>query len=194
MDMCAALLGLIVLSPLFLLLYVVGLKQFGRPVLFTQVRPGRNSKLFTMYKFRTMRNAIGSDGLPLPDADRLTRYGRILRATSLDELPELWNVLIGDMSVVGPRPLLEAYLPLYSPEQAKRHLVRPGLTGLAQVSGRNALTWEEKFAFDVKYVESMSLRMDVEIFVKTFKSVLKRQGISASDSATMSAFEGSASA
>ncbi len=141
-----------------------------------------------------MRNAIGSDGLPLPDADRLTRYGRILRATSLDELPELWNVLIGDMSVVGPRPLLEAYLPLYSPEQAKRHLVRPGLTGLAQVSGRNALTWEEKFAFDVKYVESMSLRMDVEIFVKTFKSVLKRQGISASDSATMSAFEGSASA
>ena len=141
-----------------------------------------------------MRNAIGSDGLPLPDADRLTRYGRILRATSLDELPELWNVLIGDMSVVGPRPLLEAYLPLYSPEQAKRHLVRPGLTGLAQVSGRNALTWEEKFAFDVKYVESMSLRMDVGVIVKTFKAVLKRQGISASDNATMSAFEGSASA
>jgi len=163
----------------------------GRPVLYRQRRPGKAGRLFVMRKFRTMRH----ESYPgEPDADRLNGVGRFLRATSLDELPELWNVLVGDMSLVGPRPLLEQYLPLYSEEQARRHEVRPGITGLAQVSGRNALSWEEKFAYDVRYVDELSWRTDFDILVRTVSAVLKREGISADGHVTMRPFTGSATA
>lgn len=159
----------------------------GRPVIFSQRRPGKDGRVFTMRKFRTMRvEAYPGE----PDADRLNEVGRFLRATSLDELPELWNVLVGDMSLVGPRPLLESYLPLYSAEQARRHEVRPGVTGLAQVSGRNALSWAEKFDLDVRYVGTMSLALDVKILIKTVQQVLRRSGISADGHVTMAPFAG----
>jgi lipopolysaccharide/colanic/teichoic acid biosynthesis glycosyltransferase len=159
--------------------------KLGSPVLFAQVRPGLHGRPFTMIKFRTMSDARDARGELLPDADRLTRFGRVLRATSLDELPELWNVVTGDMSLVGPRPLLMEYLPHYSPDQARRHAVRPGITGWAQVNGRNAISWEEKFALDVWYVDNHSLLLDMRILWRTLVSVLRRHGISADGEATM---------
>lgn len=167
--------------------------KLGSPVLFVQERPGLNGRPFRLVKFRTMRDARGSDGQPLPDAERLIGFGRILRSTSLDELPEFWNVLKGDMSLVGPRPLLMDYLPLYSPGQARRHEVRPGITGWAQVNGRNALTWEQKLSHDVWYVDNQSLWLDIRILVRTLLSVLSGHGISAEGHATMPPFTGSAS-
>ena len=165
----------------------------GSPVLFRQTRPGRDGKPFEMIKFRTMRDAIDTDGRPLPDAERLTKLGRFLRSSSLDELPELWNVLKGEMSLVGPRPLLMEYLPLYSPKQARRHEVRPGVTGWAQVNGRNAISWDEKFALDVWYVDNRSLWLDMKIIWLTIRKVIKREGISAAGEATMSKFTGNGS-
>ncbi len=165
--------------------------SMGRPVLFRQVRPGRHGKPFTLVKFRTMRNALDAAGTPLPDADRLTGVGRFLRKTSLDELPQLWNVLAGQMSLVGPRPLLMEYLPLYSPRQAKRHEVRPGITGWAQVKGRNLLSWEERFELDVWYVEHWSVGLDVKIAAMTFAQVFRGTGVSPQGQATMPKFTGS---
>ena len=162
-DFIAAALGLILLFPIFLVVFILLRRFMGSPALFTQMRPGRHGIPFRIIKFRTMRDAFDVSGNPLPDADRLTRLGRFLRATSLDELPELWNVLRGEMSLVGPRPLLMEYLPLYSPQQARRHEVRPGITGWAQVNGRNALGWEEKFSLDLWYVENQSLGLDLKI-------------------------------
>ena len=165
--------------------------KLGSPVFFRQLRPGMNGKPFEMVKFRTMTDERGADGELLPDAVRLTPFGRFLRASSLDELPELWNVLKGDMSLVGPRPLLMEYLPLYSPEQARRHEVRPGVTGWAQVNGRNALSWEDKFRLDLWYVNNQSLSLDIRILWLTIRKVLVREGISAAGEATMSKFTGS---
>lgn len=176
--------------PLLLLACLVRYK-LGGPILFHQTRPGLHGQPFDMIKFRSMTDARGADGEPLPDRDRLTSFGKLLRATSLDELPELWNVLTGDMSLVGPRPLLMDYLPLYSPEQARRHEVRPGITGWAQVNGRNALTWEEKFRLDVWYVDHQSIWLDIKILWLTVRSVLSREGIHASGEATMQKFSGS---
>lgn len=167
------------------------LVQYRGNVLFRQLRPGRHGALFTLYKLRTMTSARDTHGQLLPDAARLPRLGRWLRATSLDELPQLWNVVRGDLSLVGPRPLLPQYLPLYSPEQARRHLVRPGITGWAQVNGRNVLSWEQKFRYDVWYVDHCSLGLDVKILLRTFGRVLGRQGISAPGHATTEAFRGS---
>jgi lipopolysaccharide/colanic/teichoic acid biosynthesis glycosyltransferase len=190
-DLTLASLGLLVLAiPMALLALLVRLK-LGTPVLFRQVRPGLHGKPFMMLKFRTMTDARGLDGALLPDAERLTPFGRWLRATSLDELPELWNVLKGDMSLVGPRPLLMEYLPLYTPEQARRHEVRPGITGWAQVNGRNALSWEEKFKLDVWYVDNRSLWLDIKILWLTVRKVFAREGISAAGEATMPRFTGS---
>tara|TARA_R110001592_G_scaffold63566_2_gene194755 strand:+ start:9679 stop:10179 length:501 start_codon:yes stop_codon:yes gene_type:complete len=162
----------------------------GSPVLFRQVRPGRDGKPFYMIKFRTMKDALDAEGNPLPDSERLTAFGQFLRSSSLDELPELWNVLKGDMSLVGPRPLLMEYLPLYSLEQYRRHEVRPGVTGWAQVNGRNTLGWEDKFALDVWYVDNRSLWLDIKILFLTVKKVVVRDGISAEGEATMSKFAG----
>jgi sugar transferase EpsL len=162
----------------------------GRPLLFRQPRVGRGGRIFELVKFRTMRDAIGRDGRPLPDGERLTRIGRALRASSLDELPQLISVLRGEMSLVGPRPLLVEYLPRYSPEQARRHEVQPGITGLAQVAGRNALSWPEKFKLDVYYVDHQSLALDLTILARTLAAVLKRSGISAAGEATMPPFLG----
>lgn len=164
--------------------------SLGRPVFFVQTRPGLNGAPFDMVKFRTMRDARGADGKPLPDGERLTRFGRFLRRTSLDELPEFWNVLKGEMSIVGPRPLLMGYLPHYSPEQARRHEVRPGITGWAQVNGRNALTWKQKFAYDVWYVDNRSLRLDIRILGMTVIGILRGRGVSAPGHATMPPFRG----
>ena len=191
-DILASAALLILLSPVMALVAISVLADVGRPVLFRQRRPGLNGRPFEILKFRTMRNAVLADGTALPDGERLTAFGRWLRATSLDELPELWNVLRGDMSLVGPRPLLMHYLPLYSPEQMRRHDVRPGLTGWAQVNGRNALSWEEKFRHDVWYVDHQSPALDLRILFMTAKSVLSRHGISHEDSATMPEFTGSA--
>lgn len=166
-------------------------KKLGSPVLFRQVRPGRGGKPFEMVKFRTMRDAVDADGTLLADSERMTPFGSFLRASSLDELPELWNVLKGDMSLVGPRPLLMEYLPLYSPEQNRRHDVRPGVTGWAQVNGRNALSWDEKFKLDVWYVDNQSLRLDLKVIFLTVKKVVVKEGISADGEATMSKFTGS---
>ena len=189
-DLVAALLGLLVLAlPLVLLAWLVR-RKLGSPVLFTQVRPGVHGKPFLMVKFRTMTDERDASGALLPDAKRLTPFGRFLRASSLDELPELWNVLRGEMSLVGPRPLLMEYLPLYSPEQARRHEVRPGITGWAQVNGRNAISWADKFALDVWYVDHRSLWLDVRILWLTVRKVLVRDGISAAGEATMPKFEG----
>lgn len=165
----------------------------GHPILFTQTRPGRHGKPFRMIKFRTMTDVRDADGRLLPDASRLTRFGQFLRATSLDELPELWNVLKGEMSLVGPRPLLMEYLELYTPDQARRHDVRPGITGWAQVNGRNALSWEDKFRLDVWYVENQSLWLDLKILFLTVWKVLSREGVAAEGQATMSRFEGTKS-
>ena len=189
-DFLAAVLGLIVLSPL--LLVVAGLIRWrmGAPVLFRQVRPGYRGKPFAMYKFRTMREAYDQAGEPLPDAERLTALGRFLRKTSLDELPELWNVVKGDMSLVGPRPLLMEYLARYTPEQARRHDVTPGITGWAQVNGRNALSWEDKFAYDVWYVNNWSLWLDLRTLLATIAALLRREGISQPGEATMREFLG----
>lgn len=180
------------LLPFIFLTYLVR-RKLGSPVLFTQVRPGLHGAPFKMMKFRSMTSERGSDGELLPDAKRITAFGRWLRTTSLDELPELWNVLKGEMSLVGPRPLLEQYLSLYSPEQARRHEVRPGITGWAQVNGRNAISWEDKFKLDVWYVDNRSMWLDIKILWLTVKKVLVRDGICAEGEATMSAFKGSKS-
>ena len=189
-DIVVALAALVLLSPLVLGLAVLVRSRLGSPVLFSQVRPGLQGQAFRMYKFRTMLVADGPDGKPLPDAQRLTTFGRFLRASSLDELPELWNVLRGDMSLVGPRPLLMEYLPLYSARQARRHEVRPGITGWAQVNGRNALSWDEKFELDVWYVDNRTFWLDIGILWKTLMTVMKRDGISNEGHATMPPFAG----
>jgi lipopolysaccharide/colanic/teichoic acid biosynthesis glycosyltransferase len=192
-DLFAALLALVLLAPV---LAVVGWqirRKLGSPVLFRQVRPGLRGRPFEMVKFRTMRDALDAHGKPLPDSERMTPFGNFLRSVSLDELPEVWNVLKGDMSLVGPRPLLMEYLPLYSPEQARRHEVRPGVTGWAQINGRNALSWEDKFKLDVWYVDHQSLWLDLKILVLTVKKVFVREGISAAGEATMPRFMGSKS-
>jgi lipopolysaccharide/colanic/teichoic acid biosynthesis glycosyltransferase len=189
-DVIVSGLGLILLSPLILFLAVMVRVLLGSPVLFRQVRPGLGGETFEMIKFRTMRDTRNAQGELLSDSDRLTRFGRFLRSTSLDELPELWNVLRGDMSLVGPRPLLVEYLPLYSPWQARRQEVLPGVTGLAQVKGRNALSWEDKFNLDVWYVDNKSFRLDSAILWWTLGSVFRREGVSATNSATMPPFEG----
>lgn len=181
---------IIVLSPLFLVLLGAVYWKMGRPVIFTQLRPGLNGRPFKMYKFRTMTEERDSEGNLLPDEERLTPLGRFLRETSLDELPELFNVLKGDMSLVGPRPLLMQYLDRYAPEQARRHEVKPGITGWAQINGRNAITWEEKFVLDVWYVDNWSLWLDMKILAMTVVKVLKREGISAAGEATMPEFMG----
>jgi sugar transferase EpsL len=189
-DAAAAAAALAVLSPVLAGVALgVGWK-LGCPVLFRQTRPGLHGRPFEMVKFRTMTDARDANGHPLPDAERLPAFGRFLRSTSLDELPELWNVLRGDMSLVGPRPLLMEYLPLYTPEQARRQEVRPGITGWAQVNGRNALSWEEKFALDVWYIDNRSLWLDLRILAATVRQVLRRDGISAAGEATMPAFTG----
>lgn len=182
--------GLVVLSPLLLGIGVALRITTGSPVLFRQVRPGRLGKLFTMYKFRTMSNAHDTTGELLPDAQRLTRTGRFIRSTSLDELPELFNVLKGDMSLVGPRPLLPEYLPLYTAEQARRHEAKPGITGWAQVNGRNAISWEEKFRLDVWYVEHQSIPLDIKILFMTLTKIFRREGISQGTHATAERFRG----
>lgn len=189
-DFVAAAFALLVFSiPILLLVFLIR-KKLGGPVIFRQKRPGLNGQVFEMIKFRTMTDERGADGELLPDAQRLTPFGRFLRSSSLDELPELWNVLKGDMSLVGPRPLLVEYLPLYTLDQARRHNVRPGVTGWAQVNGRNAISWEEKFKLDVWYVDNQSLRLDLRILWRTLKKVLVREGISASGEATMTRFTG----
>lgn len=182
---------LLLLAPVIVLLALQVGSKLGTPVIFRQTRPGRHGKPFRMVKFRTMTDARGPDGKLLPDAVRLTPFGRWLRSSSLDELPELWNVLKGEMSLVGPRPLLMEYLPLYTAEQARRHEVRPGITGWAQVNGRNALSWEEKFRLDVWYVDNRSLWLDIRILWLTLRKVLLREGISAAGEATMPKFTGS---
>lgn len=189
-DAVASVVALIVLSPLLLAVAALVRLFLGSPVLFRQERPGLHGRPFMLVKFRTMTDAADAGGLPLPDADRLTRFGKFLRSTSLDELPELWNVLKGDMSLVGPRPLLMEYLPLYSPRQSRRHEVKPGLTGWAQVNGRNAITWEEKFKLDVWYVDNWSLWLDIKIIAMTIWKILKREGISQPGQATMEEFKG----
>lgn len=191
MDLTIAVPALVILAPLLLLLALLVRRRLGRPVLFVQERPGCHGVPFRLRKFRTMTDARDGDGRMLADADRLPPFGQMLRATSLDELPELLNVLSGEMSLVGPRPLLTEYLPLYSPEQARRHEMKPGITGWAQISGRNALTWEEKFALDVWYVDHWSPWLDLKILARTVWSVLRREGISADGHATMPAFKGS---
>jgi lipopolysaccharide/colanic/teichoic acid biosynthesis glycosyltransferase len=188
MDVIGSTAGLVLSAPVQLVTAGVVLVVHGRPVLFRQERPGRDGVVFELVKFRTMRHP---DATHVTDADRLTPVGRFLRSTSLDELPTLWNVLKGDMSIVGPRPLLVEYLPRYSTDQARRHEVRPGVTGLAQVSGRNGLSWEDKFALDVEYVDNRSLKLDLVILLRTVRSVVGRQGISGEGEATMSAFMGS---
>lgn len=189
-DICASLCALILLSPVMAIVAWKIRKKLGSPVLFRQVRPGRDGKPFEMIKFRTMRDAVDSEGHPLADSERMTPFGSFLRSSSLDELPELWNVLKGDMSLVGPRPLLMEYLPLYSQEQSRRHEVRPGVTGWAQVNGRNALSWDEKFRLDVWYVDNQTLLLDLKILFMTVKKVVVKEGISAEGNVTMSKFTG----
>lgn len=190
LDIVLAFLALALLCIPILVLTLVVRKKLGAPAFFRQIRPGLNGRPFKMLKFRTMTDARDLNGQLLPDADRLTDFGRFLRATSLDELPELWNVLKGDMSLVGPRPLLMEYLPLYTPEQARRHDVRPGITGWAQINGRNALSWDEKFKLDVWYVDHQSIWLDIKILCLTIRKVVVREGISAAGEATMSKFTG----
>lgn len=190
-DILGAVFGLLILLPIIVTLAWQVRRKLGSPVLFRQTRPGLHGKPFQLIKFRTMRNAIGLDGRPLPDSERMTSFGSFLRSASLDELPELWNVLKGDMSLVGPRPLLMEYLPLYSLEQARRHELRPGVTGWAQVNGRNALSWDEKFRLDVWYVDNHSFWLDLKILALTVKKVLVREGISAAGEVTMTYFTGS---
>ena len=192
LDIIIASIALILLSPLYFYVARKVKKNLGSPVLFRQVRPGLHGKPFEMIKFRTMKDAMDAKGNPLPDSERLTPFGKMLRSTSLDEMPELWNVIKGDMSIVGPRPLLTEYLPLYNTEQAKRHNVRPGMTGHAQVNGRNAISWEEKFKLDTWYVENQSTLLDFKIMFKTVHKVLAKDDISAEGDATMPKFTGNA--
>ena len=189
-DIIASASGLIILSPVFLILAYLIRKNLGAPVFFTQERPGKDGKPFKMIKFRSMRDAVDKDGNPLPDSERLTPFGKKLRAASLDELPELWNVLKGDMSLVGPRPLLMSYLPLYNDFQFRRHEMKPGVTGWAQVNGRNAISWDEKFAYDIWYIDHFSLWFDMKILFLTIKKVFIKEGISAEGEATMPYFTG----
>jgi len=189
-DIAASFTALVLLFPLILFIGWYVRRKLGSPVLFRQVRPGLNGKPFKMVKFRTMRDALDAAGNPLPDSDRITSFGGFLRSSSLDELPELWNVLKGDMSLVGPRPLLMEYLPLYSPEQYRRHEVRPGVTGWAQINGRNALSWEEKFKLDIWYVDNRSFWLDLKIIFLTVKKVVIRDGINADGEVTMPKFTG----
>ncbi|MBF1172010.1 MAG: sugar transferase [[Eubacterium] sulci] len=189
-DFLIAALSIIIFSPLLIILAILVRVKLGGPVIFKQERPGLNGKVFKLYKFRTMTDAKDENGNLLDDEYRLTSFGKKLRSTSLDELPELYNILKGDMSIVGPRPLLVKYLPLYNDEQKRRHDVRPGLTGLAQVSGRNAITWTEKFNKDIEYVDNVSLGLDISIFFKTIYCVLKKEGINSDSAATMEDFTG----
>lgn len=189
-DKIIAFTALIILSPILLCLYITITKKLGRPVLFKQPRPGLHGKIFSMIKFRSMRDALDCNGLPLPDSERLTPFGKKLRSSSLDELPALWSVLKGDMSLVGPRPLLIEYLPLYSTEQARRHNVKPGITGWAQINGRNAISWQQKFELDVWYVNNQSMWLDIKILFLTVKKVFAQADISAEGEATMTKFTG----
>ncbi|RKL61637.1 sugar transferase [Thermoanaerobacteraceae bacterium SP2] len=190
-DITGALFGLILLAPVIFIIGILIRLSMGSPVIFSQVRPGLYGKPFKMYKFRTMTDARDERGYLLPDEQRLTALGNFLRSTSLDELPELWNVIRGEMSLVGPRPLLMEYLDLYTPEQARRHEVKPGVTGWAQINGRNSLSWEEKFKMDVWYVDHWNILLDIKIIFMTFLKVVKRDGISAQGHATMPKFMGS---
>ncbi|CAB1220519.1 sugar transferase [Acinetobacter bouvetii] len=190
LDIVVASTALLMLSPLYLFVAYKVRKNLGSPVLFRQVRPGLNGKPFEMIKFRSMKDAVDENGNPLPDSERLTPFGQMLRSSSLDEMPELWNVIKGEMSIVGPRPLLMEYLPLYNREQAKRHNVRPGITGYAQVNGRNAISWEKKFELDTWYVEHQSVWLDFKIMLKTVQKVLAKDDISAEGEATMTKFTG----
>lgn len=192
LDLVIALLGLVLSSPITLIVSLAILLRMGRPVVFAQARPCADGEPFTLYKFRTMRDATDRQGRPLPDDERLTRLGRFLRRFSLDEIPQLVNVLRGDLSLVGPRPLLVEYLPLYTPEQARRHEMQPGITGWAQVNGRNAISWEQKFAYDVWYIDHWSLWLDLRILGRTVFQVLRGQGIASDGVATMPVFTGSA--
>lgn len=189
-DVVASATALLLLSPVIAIIAWQVSRKMGSPVLFSQVRPGLSGKPFKMIKFRTMKDAVDAEGKPLPDSERLTPFGQFLRSSSLDELPELWNVLKGDMSLVGPRPLLMAYLPLYSPEQYRRHEALPGITGWAQINGRNSLGWDEKFKLDVWYVDNQSLWLDIKILFTTVKKVLARDGITAEGEATTYPFTG----
>lgn len=190
MDFALSLTSMIILSPLFLIIAVLVRTKLGSPVIYRQKRPGLNEKIFTLYKFRTMTEDKDENGNLLPNHKRHTAFGKFLRSTSLDELPELFNILKGDMSIVGPRPLLIEYLPLYSKDQRKRHNIRPGLTGLAQVNGRNAITWKAKFNLDLEYVDSISFIQDINIILTTLKTAILRQGINASSTETMEPFNG----
>ena len=190
LDFTLSLLALIVLSPLMLIIYILVRIKLGKPAIFKQKRPGKDEKIFTLYKFRTMTDEKDEKGILLPDEKRLTKFGKFLRSTSLDELPELINIIKGDMAIVGPRPLLVEYLDYYTDEEKHRHDVRPGLTGLAQVSGRNTITWEEKFKQDNKYIKNITLINDIKIIIKTIGKVFKRDGISQEGNATMEKFKG----
>lgn len=190
LDVSLSAVAIFILVPVYIVLYFIVWKKMGRPVFFTQERPGKDGKIFKMYKFRTMTNEKDKDGNLLPDEKRLNKFGKFLRSTSLDELPELYNILKGDMSLVGPRPLLVSYLSLYNKKQRHRHDVRPGLTGLAQVKGRNSISWEERFDFDVQYVRELSFLLDVKIILMTVWKVISRDGINEEGNATMTAFTG----
>lgn len=190
LDLIISILALFFLSPLLLTVAVLVSRKLGSPIFFRQMRPGKNGVPFLMIKFRTMTDQRGADGNLLPNSERLTKFGKFLRSTSIDELPELWNVIRGDMSLVGPRPLLLDYLPLYSEYQARRHLVRPGITGLAQVNGRNSISWQQKFAWDVFYVDNVSFWLDVKIIFLTLKKVIIREGVNSSSDVTMPRFLG----
>ena len=190
LDFTLSILALIILSPVLLVTALLVRIKLGSPIIFHQERPGKSEKIFRLYKFRSMTDECDENGNLLPDNERLTRFGKILRSTSLDELPELWNILRGDMSIVGPRPLLVKYLPLYNEEQRHRHDVRPGLTGWAQANGRNAISWEEKFKLDVWYVQHISFLVDVKVIFMTVKKVFCRDGISSETSVTMEEFSG----
>ena len=193
LDIVIASIALVILSPLYIFVAYKVKKNLGSPVLFRQVRPGLNGIPFEMIKFRTMKDAVDIQGNPLPDHERLTPFGKMLRSTSLDEMSELWNVIKGDMSIVGPRPLLMEYLPLYNTEQAKRHNLRPGMTGYAQVNGRNAISWEQKFKLDTWYVENRSLWLDFKIMLQTVKKVIAKDDINEAGEVTMTKFTGTTS-
>ena len=190
LDFILSFLAIIILSPVMLIIYILVRIKLGKPAIFKQQRPGKNEKIFTLYKFRTMTDEKDENGNLLPDEKRLTKFGKMLRSTSLDELPELFNILKGDMAIVGPRPLLVEYLKLYNAEQRKRHNVRPGLTGLAQVSGRNLISWESRFEKDIEYINKITFRKDLEIILTTIKKVIKKEGISQENNATMEKFKG----
>lgn len=190
LDFLLSLIAIIILSPILLIIAILVRVKLGSPVIFKQKRPGKNEKIFTLYKFRTMTDKKDEKGNLLPDEKRLTKFGKALRSTSLDELPELFNILKGDMSIIGPRPLLVEYLPLYNEEQKHRHDVRPGLTGLAQISGRNSISWEEKFNDDIKYIKNITFINDIKIFFNTIIKVFKREGISQENNVTMEKFKG----